>query len=101
MTVIYGTDADRACELLGEIARRNARVIGDPAPQARVAALSERGIQLELTVWIGDPEKGESELRSELLREILRAFKAEGIEFAQTRAETRLIATPATSEKQE
>ena len=98
MTLVYGADADRACEILGEIGRRSPRALPDPQPQARVAALSDRGIQLELTVWIGDPEKGESELRSELFREILRAFKDEGIEFAYSRSEMRLIATPEIAE---
>ena len=98
MTVTYEADADRACELLAEVGKRNMRVIGDPAPVARIAALNDRGIQIELTVWISDPDKGESELRSELLREILRTFKAEGIEFAYSRGETRLIATPETAE---
>ena len=98
MTVTYAADADRACELLAEIGRRNMRVIGDPAPLARVTALNERGIQLELTVWISDPEKGDSDLRSELLKEILRTFRAEKIELAYNRAEMRLIATPEITE---
>jgi small-conductance mechanosensitive channel len=99
MTVTYGTDADRACELLAEIGKRNMRVIGDPAPLARVTALNERGIQLELTVWISDPEKGDSDLRSDLLKEVLRAFRDEKIELAYNRAEMRLIATPEMAEK--
>jgi len=94
MTVAYGTDADRACELLAEIGKHNMRVIGDPAPVARVSALNDRGILLELTVWISDPEKGDSDLRSELLKEILRTFKTQKIELAYNRGEIRLIATP-------
>ena len=94
VTVTYGTDADRACDLLAGIGRSNARVIANPSPISRVSALNERGIQLELVVWIGDPEKGEAELRSELLKDILRTFDAEGIEFARTTSEMRLIATP-------
>jgi len=74
------------------------RVIGDPAPVARVTALNDRGIQLELTVWISDPEKGDSDLRSELLKEILRTFKTQGIELSYNRGEMRLIATPEMAE---
>jgi small-conductance mechanosensitive channel len=98
VTVAYGTDADRACDLLAEVGGRNARVIGDPSPLARVSALNERGIQLELTVWIRDPEKGDTELRSELLKDILRTFAAEGVEFARATSEMRLIATPEIAE---
>jgi small-conductance mechanosensitive channel len=100
VTVTYEADADRACALLTAIGRSNARVIADPHPVARVAALTDRGIQLELTVWINDPDRGDSDLRSELLKDILRTFRAEGIEFAYTRPEMRLIATPEIHENQ-
>jgi small-conductance mechanosensitive channel len=98
VTVAYETDAERACALLAEIGRRNARVIRDPAPHARVASLGNNGIRLQLTVWIDDPEKGETELRSDLFLDILRSFKAEGIEIPCSRREMRLIATPETPE---
>jgi len=96
VTVAYDSDVDRACALLAEIGKRNARVIGDPAPLARVTALTDRGIQMELTVWISDPEAGETDLRSQLLREILRTFAAEAIRIAVPTQEVRLIATPET-----
>ena len=98
VTVAYGTDAERACDLLAAVGRSNARAIRDPSPLARVSALNERGIQLELVVWISDPAQGEADLRSELFKDILRAFAAEGIEFARTPSEMRLIATPEITE---
>jgi len=49
---------------------------------------------MELVVWIDDPEKGESDLRSELIKDVLRTFKAEGIVLSAPRREVRLIATP-------
>ncbi len=94
VTVAYATDVERACEVLAAVGRRNARVIADPAPHARVVALGDNGVQMELTVWIGDPEKGEAELRSELLKDILRTFESEGLEIAAPRREIRIIATP-------
>jgi small-conductance mechanosensitive channel len=97
LNVAYETDADRACELLMHIGQESSRTLEDPAPIARVAGLGDNGIQLELVVWIGDPEKGESELRSELFREVLRTFKAEGIRLSAPRRDVRLIATPETS----
>jgi small-conductance mechanosensitive channel len=94
VSVTYATDAEHACEALAEIGKRNARAIGDPAPHARVVGLGDNGIQLELTVWIDDPEKGEADLRSELLKDILRTFRAKGIEVAAPRRDVRRIATP-------
>ena len=94
VTVSYETDAEHACRVLAEVGRRNARVIGDPEPHARVVALGDNGVQMELTVWISDPERGEAELRSELLKDVLRTFKTEGIEIPYPRREIRVIATP-------
>jgi small-conductance mechanosensitive channel len=96
VTVAYETDIEHACEVLAEVGKRNARVIGDPAPHARVVALADHGVSMELTVWISDPEKGETELRSELLKDILRTFKAHGIEIPYPRRDIHLIATPET-----
>jgi small-conductance mechanosensitive channel len=41
---------------------------------------------------------GEADLRSALLLDILRTFKAEGIDIPYPRRDVRLIATPATGE---
>ncbi len=96
VTVSHETDVDHACRVLAEIGKRNARVIAEPAPHARVAALADHGVIMELVVWISDPENGDAELRSELLKDILRTFKTERIEIPYPRREIHLIATPET-----
>jgi small-conductance mechanosensitive channel len=98
VAVSYQSDVDRACELLERIARADQRVIPDPAPTARVKSLGDFGVNLELTAWMGDLAAGESDLRSTLYRELLRAFRAEGIEVAYRRRETGSIPTPAMEE---
>jgi len=65
---------------------------------ARVTALTDTAVQMELVVWIDDPEKGEAELRSELLRGVLRTFRAEGIRLASPRRDVTLITTAETAE---
>src|SRR5258706_6935454 len=55
VTVSYESDIERACAILAEAARRQSRVIAEPAAMARVKGLTERGVELELTVWIDDP----------------------------------------------
>jgi small-conductance mechanosensitive channel len=99
VSISYESDVERACELLLEIARRQARVIADPPAAARLKELGEHGIAMELTVWISDPAVGEGELRSALLKDILRTFKANRVEIPYPRRDVRLIATPETSEK--
>ncbi|HEX7466482.1 MAG TPA: mechanosensitive ion channel domain-containing protein [Usitatibacter sp.] len=98
VTISYDSDVDRAFELLVASARKQARVIADPPAIARVKQLSDRGVELELTVWISDPVAGEGDLRSELLKDVLRAFRTGGIEIAFPRREVRLIATDETGE---
>ena len=98
VTVSYDSDVDRACALLAEIARKQGRVIADPPAIARVKQLSDHGVELELTVWISDPAVGDGELRSELLKDLLKAYRAAGIEIPYPRREVRLIATAETGE---
>ena len=50
----------------------------DP-PTAYLANFVENGVNLELGVWIGDPEKGQLNLKSALNREIFAAFRENGI----------------------
>jgi small-conductance mechanosensitive channel len=96
VTVSYDSDIERACAILVEAAQRRPRVIPEPASAARVKNLSERGVELELTVWIDDPVVGEGELRSELLMDILKAFRSAAIEIPYPHREVHLRATPET-----
>lgn len=79
VSVAYDTDLDKLETLLIRLAKDTSRVIADPAPSMSVKALGDNGIEVELGVWIRDPEQGQGALRSELLRRIWRAFVTEGI----------------------
>jgi small-conductance mechanosensitive channel len=96
--VSYDADVDRACGLLVEIARRDARVLADPPPAARVKSLGDFAVNLELTVRMADVAQGESELRSALYRDILRTFRTEGISIPYPRSEVHLFPTPETKQ---
>ena len=96
VTVAYDSDVDKACSILAEAARRQARVVAEPPVAARVKQLSERGIELELTVWISDPVVGEGDLRSDILKDVVKAFRAAGITLPYARREVVAIATPET-----
>ena len=52
------------------------------APQAFVSGLGEFGVDLELGVWIADPEGGQLGLRSSINRRVLRSFAEAGIAVA-------------------
>jgi small-conductance mechanosensitive channel len=96
VSVSYESDVERACEILLECARRQSRVIDEPRAVAFVKELADSGVNLTLTVWISDPGKGEADLRSALLLDILASFKREAIDIPYPRRDVRLIATPET-----
>ena len=98
VSVSYESDISKALALLLECARRQPRIIDSPAPAAVVKQLSDSGVDLTLVTWIADPNRGEGELRSALLIDIVSTFKANGIEIPYPRRDVRLITTPATPE---
>lgn len=75
----YDVDPDEAIALLEEIGRSEPRILPAPAPQAFVIGFGDNGVNLELMIWIGDPESGMLDLRSRLHRKIWRAFRDRGI----------------------
>ena len=90
----YGTDVERAIALLEDAARAEPRALRDPAlaPQAFVSLLSEFGVELELGLWIADPEQGQLGLRSAIHRRILRTFAEAGIEISRPVKDIRVFA---------
>ena len=79
--VAYSSDLDRVRGLLLEIAAGNQRVLDTPPPRVRLKNFGENGVDLELVVWITDPEEGEFNLRSDLNWKIWEVFRREGIEI--------------------
>jgi small-conductance mechanosensitive channel len=94
--ITYESDVEAALEMLLQSARNRSLVLADPAPVARVKMLGDQGIELELTVWIPESVGGDGDLRSDILREVIRAYNAGGVTFA--RRDLRPIATPAIPE---
>lgn len=79
VSISYDNDPEQALALLAEAAMANPRVLADPAPTARLMAFGDSGIELELRVWIQDPEAGLGSVRSDVNLAIWRAFKTAGI----------------------
>ena len=79
VSISYDNDPEKALALLREAAMANPRVLADPEPATRLMAFGDNGIELELRVWIQDPESGLANVRSDINLAIWRAFKAAGI----------------------
>ena len=90
----YATDLKLALETLLTIARNAPRVVKSPEPVAIVKNFGESGIDLELMVFINDPEAGKANLRSELNLQIFDAFRAKGIEIPFPQREVRIVGNP-------
>jgi small-conductance mechanosensitive channel len=97
--VAYGTDLERALALLIEVARANPRAetADGRAPAAFVLRFAESGIDLELGVWIRDPENGQLNLRSDLNLALWKAFQQHGIGVPFPQREVRIVGMPAES----
>ena len=93
----FGSDVERALAILVEVARSHPRVLKEPEPAAFLREFADSGINLELVVWIADPEEGQLNLRSALNLEIWRRFKAEGIEIPYPHRDIRIL--PGNAEK--
>lgn len=77
--ISYNDDPEQAMALMEEAALRSERVLKDPKPAARLMNFGDNGIDLELRVWISDPEEGVANVRSEVNLNIWRAFKENNI----------------------
>jgi small-conductance mechanosensitive channel len=77
--ISYDDDPEQAIATLEAVARAHPRVLTDPAPSGALIAFGENGVDLELWVWVNDPERGIANVRSELNRAIWQALKRAGI----------------------
>ena len=90
--ISYQSDLDLAVRLLLDVAKRHARTQQEPAPQVLIKSFADNGIELELGVWVADPEEGKTNLRSDLYYGIWQEFKIHGIEIPYPQREVRLLA---------
>jgi small-conductance mechanosensitive channel len=94
VSVAYDSDVERAMTVMTEVAAKHPRVLADPAPGAFLIGFAADGIDLELGVWIGDPQNGTLSARSDMALEILRRFRAEGIAIPFPQRDVRLVSVP-------
>jgi small-conductance mechanosensitive channel len=77
--ISYQDDPEAAMDILARAAQGSARVLQNPPPAPRLLGFGDSGIDLELRVWIRDPQRGVNNVRSELNIAIWKGFKAAGI----------------------
>ena len=80
LQISYSDDPEEALIRLEKLAHGHPRIQTDPPPAAFLLGFGDNGVNLELRVWIDDPEFG-GEVRSEMYRRIWHDFKVAGITF--------------------
>lgn len=89
--ISYESGLEEAMDLMRHVADHHPRVLQDPAPDVQIIGFGANGIDLQLVLWIPDPEEGSSSLKSALYLEIWRAFKQHGISIPYPQHDVRII----------
>ena len=79
--VAYGSDVEVLMPRLRDAVAAVPRVLSDPAPGVNLTAFAADGLELTIGFWIGDPENGQVNVRSEVNLAILRTLAAAGVEI--------------------
>jgi small-conductance mechanosensitive channel len=93
--VAYGSDLEKARELmLAAAAADTLRVLKDPEPTCLITGLGDNAVNLEVRVWINDPQNGIASVKSDLFRGILQRFRDHGIEMPYPQRDVHLKSVP-------
>ena len=97
MQVSYDSPLELAMQIMREAAHAQSRVLEDPAPEVQIKGFGENGIDLNLSIWIPDPEEGSSSLQSDIYLDIWRAFQQNAISIPFPQREIRILENAPTS----
>lgn len=79
--VAYGTDLPALMPRLIEAIGRVPRVLDDPGPSVQLSSFAADGLDLMVAFWIGDPESGQGNVRSDVNLAILACLNEQGVEI--------------------
>lgn len=77
--IAYGSDLEKALECCEIAAKKVERVLQYPAPSCLLLGFGDSSIDLQIRFWINDASGGVANVRSEVLIEVWRSFKENGI----------------------
>jgi len=79
--VSYNSDIHRAIELAIAAALSIDRVLANPGPVCQLAGFGDNSVDLELRIWVNDPQNGLGNVRSAVLLKVWDLFRENHIEF--------------------
>jgi small-conductance mechanosensitive channel len=91
VTVGYETDIETLLPVLSQAMAKMNRVLPDPAPVATLTRFGADGLELEIGLWISDPENGRGNLLSDMNREIWRTLQERKISVPFPQRELRVV----------
>ena len=92
--ISYQDDPELVMKLLLEAADNKPRVLRSPEPAARLLGFGDNGINMELRIWINDPEQGIANVVSDVNLSIWRAFKKHNVHIPFPQRDIHIIDTP-------
>ncbi|MEJ2092662.1 MAG: mechanosensitive ion channel [Syntrophobacterales bacterium] len=94
--VAYGSDLEQVRDLMLEAAAAIKRVLKEPQPSFRLMGFGDNAINVELRIWINDPQHGIHAVKSELFWGIWQRFREHGIEIPYPQRDLHLKDIPET-----
>ncbi|MEX0695212.1 MAG: mechanosensitive ion channel domain-containing protein [Rhodospirillales bacterium] len=79
--VSYESDVPLAMKLAVDAAEDVERVLKSPNPVCRLMNFGTDAVDLELRIWINDPQKGVANVRSDVLLNVWNLYHEHGVEF--------------------
>lgn len=95
LQVAYGSDLEKLLPRLTAVIAAVPRVLHDPEPGVQLAGFGADGLNLNILFWIGDPENGQGNVRSEVNRKVLLALDEAGVEIPFPQRVVRHVQAPA------
>lgn len=89
--ISYDDDPEFAMTLLIEATKDKPRILKKPLPAARLIGFGDNGIDLELRIWINDPEDGVANVVSDVNVSIWKSFKENNISIPFPQRDVRII----------
>ncbi len=89
--ISYENDPEVAMKLLINATVDKPRVLKNPEPAARLIGFGDNGIDLELRIWINDPEDGVANVVSDVNLSIWKSFKENNISIPFPQRDVRIV----------
>lgn len=89
--ISYNSDVELAMQEMLEAGNEHPRVLKDPVAVTRLMSFGDSGIELELRVWVRDPEAGLGSIRSDVNLNIWKRFKKNNIVIPFPQREVRIV----------